>query len=65
MVSINLPLQSLKADAEYNNQTSPRNNVFGGSPRPYVRAAGFFAAWSRIVVKTLLGTCAKVNGSME
>ena len=31
----------------------------------YVRAAGFLEAWSRIVVRTLLGTCAKVNGSIE
>ena len=31
----------------------------------YVRAAGFFAAASRIVVRTLLGTCAKLNGSIE
>ena len=31
----------------------------------YVRAAGFLAAWSRIVSSTLLGTCAKVNGSIE
>jgi hypothetical protein len=30
-----------------------------------VRAAGFLAAWSRIVVSTLLGTCSNVSGSME
>jgi len=31
----------------------------------YVRAAGFLAAWSRIVVRTLFGTRSKVNGSIE
>ncbi len=31
----------------------------------YVRAAGFLAAWSKILFKTLLGTCSKVNGSIE
>jgi len=64
MVSVTMPLKSLKADAEYNNKTTPRNKFLAPSP-PYVRAAGFFAAWSRIVVRTLFGTCAKVNGSME
>ena len=31
----------------------------------YVRAAGRLAAWSRIVSSTLLGTCSKMNGSIE
>ena len=31
----------------------------------YVRAAGFFAAASKMVVSTLFGTCAKVSGSIE
>ena len=31
----------------------------------YVRAAGRLAAASRIVVSTLLGTCSKLNGSIE
>jgi hypothetical protein len=30
-----------------------------------VRAAGFFAAASMMVVSTLFGTCAKLNGSIE
>ena len=30
-----------------------------------MNAAGFFDAWSRIVVSTLLGTCSKCNGSIE
>ena len=31
----------------------------------YVRAAGFLAAWSKIVLRTAFGTCSKVSGSME
>ena len=31
----------------------------------YVRAAGFLAAWSKMVFKTLFGTCSNVNGSIE
>ena len=31
----------------------------------YVLAAGFLAAWSKIVLKTAFGTCSKVSGSME
>jgi len=33
--------------------------------RDYERAAGFFDAWSRIVVSTLFGTCSKFSGSIE
>jgi hypothetical protein len=31
----------------------------------YVLAAGFLAAWSKIVLRTPFGTCSKVSGSME
>jgi len=30
----------------------------------YVLAAGFLAAWSKIVLKTAFGTCSKASGSM-
>ena len=37
----------------------------GFRPPAYVRAAGFLAALSSIVVSTLFGTCSNVSGSIE
>jgi len=61
--------RELIADSTASSQTQKepehRFRLFDWSNNLQVRAAGFLAAWSRIVVRTLLGTCEKVNGSME
>ena len=44
-------------------ENSPRRLCFQNFD--YERAAGFFAAASRIVVSTLFGTCSNVSGSIE
>jgi hypothetical protein len=63
MVPIKLVAAELRAGVKYTNRNFQRNRIF--AIKTYVRAAGFFDASARIVVRTLFGTCSNVSGSME